>query len=1313
MPVVVAVVAAYAASAIATSAVVIAAVGTYGAMALGAMAAMAINAIGGAILGGGKGGDTPQPIAQTAHDQKVTVQSSSDPRRLIYGTVKASGPLALAYATGSNNNYMHLVIPLASQRIMGIGDVYFSNDLSTSQRFPQPSASAWVSGTSYAAGDVVAYGIFTNVSTDGNNTITTGTKIWTRTSVAMPAAVCLPSGVNGSGSSLGSDPKAIPPDLLPLYWMETSSNARLKRYDGRLSQVADADLVSEIPSWASTARGVGVSYLYGRLLHDSTVFPQGLPSLTPIINGGLVYDPRQTGIAIASSTAGTPGVFETDAAHNLVPGQLVFLRDHSGKMPGRIAGLPDVLVSKTFEVLEAPSAATFTLLGANGSPVQITTGGTGGTVTPCAWSRNAALCILDFFLSPDGFDCRVWEIDWSNWAAQANVCDEYVSLCSSQTATADATAHTFTLAGMTNWSTAAQVFISSTGTVPAGLTAGTPYYVINTNPDGIGPATSYQLAASLDDAANGNPIAFTSAGSGTLTISTAEGFSADPDSDTLTVSLTVNYGSSASTTLTAQPGSVAFSIGTGDKVTFGTTGTLPAPLVAGTTYYWIMTGVGTARVATSLANANAGIYIDLTDAGSGNHTVTPVAQLRYTCDGTIDLSKNRSDILKALLTSAAAVNVYVQGKHQLFVAAATAPTAALTESDMRDGVIDVQAHANRQTIFNAVRGTYIDPCRFFEATDFPQVLNGAYEANDGGDRIYSDIQLSYTSDPTRAQRIASIGLNRARADMTIKYPVNISALTVTAWDVLTLTSPTLGLSAAQFRVQNWQLAQDGAGIDLVLQAEDPTAYSWNGYQAATVAFSPPNNVPLPWAVQPPTGLTLSSTAADMRVAGDGTLHSQIKVSWTAPADVFVVNGGRIWLQYKKSSDSTWISLLPALGDQTSAYIPDVVDDTPYDVQIKAVNTLAAASNWVTVTGFVVTSSLISPSDITGLTSVYVGGVSKIIWQSVTDARPIDYEIRQGGTWASAQLVGRTLLTETPSIGDGTYWVAARYLAPSGAMVYSLNPQSIVISGSVLVRNVVAGFDESATGWAGSFPSTMTKMGSELWLAPAGDILSCADILALTDALYYGGVASSGTYAIPVGHRVNVGRVAACNIVATASVRGQLVSDNILSVPDIFALTDVLNTAIGHQVSAQIQVRIAQANGVYGAWRDYSPGSYIGQYFDFRVILSSYDPSIIAALSAFSFEVDVPDRIDTFTAISVPAGGLTISYASGLQGNPAAAFNGGPNGQAYPNVQVTALSAQPGDDPATVTAQSEAGFTVQFLNGGVGVARLANIISQGY
>ena len=348
---------------------------------------------------------------------------------------------------------------------------------------------------------------------------------------------------------------------------------------------------------------------------------------------------------------------------------------------------------------------------------------------------------------------------------------------------------------------------------------------------------------------------------------------------------------------------------------------------------------------------------------------------------------------------------------------------------------------------------------------------------------------------------------------------------------------------------------------------------------------------------------------------------------------------------------------------------------------------------------------------TGLTTAYVAGITTLSWRDVHDFRPVDYEIRQGVRWNSAQVIGRTPLLQAPSYGDGTYWVAAHYQGPGGLDVYSAQPSEIIIAGSQLVSNVIAGWDEQAAGWTGTCSGDVVANGA-IELTAAGDLLAAADWAKIADVIAYGGMTGSGTYQVPPAHCIDVGRVTACQVLMSAALHGQSTEDNLLTAGDFLSLADLTGSILGPKVSAAMQMRLSQDGTAWGDWQDWFPGSYVARSFDFRVVIASNDAAVIPILTGFSFKVDVPDRADCFTALAVPAAGLTVAYAQGLEGNPAAAFNGGPSGAASPNLQVTIVNAQPGDD-VLLSNQSNAGFSVQIVNNGVGVDRNVNIIAQGY
>lgn len=74
---------------------------------------------------------------------------------------------------------------------------------------------------------------------------------------------------------------------------------------------------------------------------------------------------------------------------------------------------------------------------------------------------------------------------------------------------------------------------------------------------------------------------------------------------------------------------------TGRAVRLSTTGTVPGGLVAGTTYYVIRVSATTIKLATTLSNAQVGTAINLTDTGTGAHTMISIYVTKET--GSFDI----------------------------------------------------------------------------------------------------------------------------------------------------------------------------------------------------------------------------------------------------------------------------------------------------------------------------------------------------------------------------------------------------------------------------------------------------------------------------------------------------------------------------------------------------------------------------------------------------------------------------------------------------------------------------------------------------
>lgn len=439
----------------------------------------------------------------------------------------------------------------------------------------------------------------------------------------------------------------------------------------------------------------------------------------------------------------------------------------------------------------------------------------------------------------------------------------------------------------------------------------------------------------------------------------------------------------------------------------------------------------------------------------------------------------------------------------------------------------------------------------------------------------------------------------------------------------------------------------------------------------------------------------------MVMAGDGALYVHLDVRWDqVDTRRVIVFGG------------TLSAGLRNLGETEAGQlrISSVTSGETYRLQlcpITLLGTPAPRSAWLESSYTVVGDAALKlplPNP-TNLSANYVAGITRLYWDGITDSRsPIDWEARFGPSWASGTVYVRTSLRELPVAADGTWWISAHYRAPDGTDVYSAEPVSVVVAGAKLVGNVVATYDEYALGWPGSVSDGAVVFDGDLRLMGAGNVLDSTDFLAELDVLWMGGVATTGTYTIPAGHRVDVGRVDACSVTMPYSVRGQSIYDNVLAITDFLAVTDLLGASLGPVVAATPQIRLAQADGVWGDWKNFMPGEYVGRHFDGRLVLTSSDPQVFPIVDSFSFAVDVDDRIDTGTNVAVAGSGVSLLYAD--------PFNGGADGATVPAVQILVLNAQEGDT-VVLSAQTLSGFTVQIKNGGVGVARNINWTAKGY
>jgi predicted phage tail protein len=496
------------------------------------------------------------------------------------------------------------------------------------------------------------------------------------------------------------------------------------------------------------------------------------------------------------------------------------------------------------------------------------------------------------------------------------------------------------------------------------------------------------------------------------------------------------------------------------------------------------------------------------------------------------------------------------------------------------------------------------------------------------------------------------------------------------------------------RVETAKNVYDLAGI-----LHDPTKFA---RIEQGLVLEQPNYTALPTGpIIAPTGLV----AKECLVIVSSAVHSEVVLSWVLSTDPRAFN----YEIQVKPPGLNWQAASPRFSSQTSVDLLDLAAGN-WGFRVRSLDAFSRPSPWVSIETFTLFGTSLPPDDVQNIRgAAYVDSNTSIAWDEISDVRAIRYAVRNGGTWASALDLGSVAHPPFASHGNGTFLVKA-YTGPDTARIYSVNAASIEIAGASLVTNVIATRDEAANGWLGVYTGTVAKSGTLIRTGGSGDFLSTADVLNTPDILNAGGQ-GNGTYEISSSRYIDAGRVVPCRVTCTWKGTGQTVTDSMLTNPDILNNPDFLAAGSTDSVQVYPEISVAQnvalgdvfnmdptsnpANDVFvptdvfspgisfGPWVRYEPGLYVGRFFRARLVLKTADPQVIAIALAFTFSVDVPDRLDTWAlvggvgtslnGVTVPSTGLVIVFASNGK-TIAEPFNAGPGTDTAPLIQITNTSS---------------------------------------
>jgi len=328
-------------------------------------------------------------------DRTTPVRSSAEPRTIVYGKTRVSGPLVYHVTHGARRESVSHVVALAGHQIHAIDEVWFNDESigplaidggvqAGSKYYVSANdqiTHSWTGGgagstqvlpldgaDSFVALNTIAYITPTEVLSAGNGD--SGTYITGGTAFDLVEGVDY--SISGSTVTLLTATAQGQPVTATYQVNRGTKYAFVYGFLGIAAGERDLGLEGVSGGeWAATDIGQGVPRAHVLNMWNETIYATGFPSASFIVRGKLVYDPR------LDSTNGGTGAHRAD------------------------------------------------------------------TASTWAYSDNPALCVADYLRDALGFGCASSKIDWPSVIEAANICDELVP-----TDGASGTQKRYTLAGV-------------------------------------------------------------------------------------------------------------------------------------------------------------------------------------------------------------------------------------------------------------------------------------------------------------------------------------------------------------------------------------------------------------------------------------------------------------------------------------------------------------------------------------------------------------------------------------------------------------------------------------------------------------------------------------------------------------------------------------------------------------------------------------------------------------------------------------------------------------------------------------------------
>jgi len=436
---------------------------------------------------------------------------------------------------------------------------------------------------------------------------------------------------------------------------------------------------------------------------------------------------------------------------------------------------------------------------------------------------------------------------------------------------------------------------------------------------------------------------------------------------------------------------------------------------------------------------------------STTYTVGGVDYVRalYTAGYVAATDQRPVDVLSDLCAAMGGEWVYQDGKLRTKAGAWRAPVLELDESWLLgDAPVQSQMDLARDDKVNCIRGGFYDASQNWQSVPFQPLEPAAYIALDKG-KLPLEVDYGAITFEGQAGYVSACRLRADRQGEVLQVKCNYRAWEAEPFDVINVTLARFGLVSKAYEVRQDGWTLDG-GILLTLRETDSSVFDMDA-EFTTADPAPNTRLPDPWSVEPITGLAAASGTTHLLQQADGTVVTRVSVTWDAVDDPRVIEPtGGVEIDWRTAGSDNW-QTVRVPGDRVQWYLIGPKDGTVILIRARAIGAVGKSVDCTQITHNVVGKSD-APANATGLAATAIAGAIRIAWDDCTEGDYAVSELRYGSSWGAGTRIfrGRANTYDWAWPADGTYTLRLRHENFSGVLSVTSDTLSVTVDDGILI-----------------------------------------------------------------------------------------------------------------------------------------------------------------------------------------------------------------------------------------------------------------------